>query len=62
MDKSSKVTQEKIDRLWKYLNEEGIYTMEQLEERIRTMPKINIAPFVTPLNEIREAARRCNAL
>lgn len=59
MDKSSKVTQEKIDRLWKYLNEEGIYTVEELEERIKTMPKINIAPFITPLSALKKEMTRC---
>lgn len=46
-----KLTQERIDRVWKYLNEEGIYTEEELHERIRTMKKINISPFVSPLGD-----------
>lgn len=41
--------QEKIDRMWEYLNEEGIFTMDELLKRIRTMPKINIAMFVNPI-------------
>ncbi len=59
MDKSTEATKAKIDRLWKYLNEEGIYTVEELEERIKTMPKINIAPFVTPLSVLKKEMTRC---
>lgn len=41
----------KIERIWKYLNEEGIFTVDELNERIQAMPKINIAPFVSPIKE-----------
>lgn len=36
-----------MDAIWKYLHEEGIYTKEQLRERIKTMPKINIGLFIS---------------
>jgi len=33
--------------------------VEELEERIKTMPKINIAPFVTPLSVLKKEMTRC---
>lgn len=43
--------QEKIKRMWKYLNDEGIFTMEELQKRVKEMPKINIGIFVSPIRK-----------
>lgn len=37
--------QYKVKNIWAYLQKEGIFTTEQLEERIKTMNKINIGMF-----------------
>lgn len=33
--------------IWMYLVNEGIHTKEQLHQRIKTMPKINIGLFIS---------------
>ncbi|QIB26064.1 hypothetical protein [Caloranaerobacter azorensis] len=41
--------QDRIKRMWKYLNENGIYTEEDLDKALEKMPKLNIGIFVSPL-------------
>lgn len=39
------------ERMWKYLNDEGIFTMGELQKRVKEMPKINIGIFVNPVRK-----------
>lgn len=41
--------QDRIKRMWKYLNENGIHTEEELNKALEKMPKLNIGIFVSPL-------------
>ncbi|MGX8795459.1 hypothetical protein ACR6HW_05040 [Fusibacter sp. JL298sf-3] len=40
-----------IKNAWKKLNEYGIYTEEELDEALKTAPKINIGCFVSPVRK-----------
>lgn len=43
-------TEERVKIMWKYLNENGIYTEEQLDEALERT-KLDIGIFVTPINK-----------
>lgn len=47
---------ERVRRMWQYLNENGIYTEEELDEAIANMQPINIGIFVSPI-EITDDAK-----
>jgi hypothetical protein len=48
--------QERIDRMWKYLRENGIHSEEELDKALEKMPKLNIGIFVSPLKGGEECA------
>lgn len=41
---------ERVKRMWEYLNENGIYTEEQLDKAIEELPPLDIGIFVSPVN------------
>lgn len=40
----------RVKRMWEYLNENGIYTEEELDEAIKKMKPLNISIFVAPVS------------
>lgn len=40
---------ERVKRMWEYLNENGIYTEEELDRAIADMEPLDISIFVSPI-------------